>query len=218
MIRRTTVPSRRASARRLPALACALLAAAVAGCGGGPKPAPGQPAPAVAVAPMDLGGQRVLILPVQASTGLQFTREAVTDELVAALRERDTRTQWIDPARLRRSLASSPNFAPDPAALPNDRYEVYGDRRIQGGLGDAVRRYMALTEARLVVIPRSATLVSPDSAPAFVRMNVAVVDARTGFVVWYGEADGEPVPAEDRASIATAARAMAARMVIADSR
>lgn len=218
MIRRSARSPRRARARRLPALACALLAGALAAaCGGGkPAPPPGQPAPAVAIAPMDLGGQRVLILPVQASSGLQFNREDVTAELVAALRGRDTRTQWIDPARLRRSLASSPGFAPDPAALPNDRYEVYGQRRIQGGLADAVRRYMALTEARLVVIPRSATLVSPDSAPAFVRLNVAVVDARTGSVVWYGEADGQAAAPDDRALIATAAQAMAARLVIAD--
>jgi hypothetical protein len=217
LIHRSIVSPRRAAARRLPALACALLALAAAACGGN-KPPPGQPTRAIAVAPMDLGGQRVLILPVQASAGLQFTREDVTAEFVSALRARDTRTQWIDPARLRRSLASSPNFAPDPAALPNDRYEVYGDRRIQGGLLDAVRRYMALTEARLVVIPRSAVYMSPDSAPAFVRMSAAVVDARTGFVVWHGEADGEPAPADDRAGIVTAAEAMAARLVIADSR
>lgn len=217
MIRPSIALLRRAPARRPAAFACALLAVLAAGaCGGGKKTPPGRPAPAVAVAPMDLGGQRVLILPVQASAGLSFNREAVTEELVAALRARDTRTQWIDPARLRRSLASSPNFAPDPAALPNDRYEVYGERRIQGGLADAVRRYMALTEARLVVIPRSAVLVSPDSAPAFVRMSTAVVDARTGYVVWHGEADGQPAAAEDRALIATAAQAMAARLVIAD--
>ena len=61
---------------------------------------------------------------------------------------------------------ASPTFAPDPAALPNDRYEVHGQRRIQGGLADAVRRYMALTEARLVVIPRSAVLMTPDSGAA----------------------------------------------------
>lgn len=215
MIHPPNASLRRVCARRLPAFACALLALAAA-CGGKQKRPPGHPAPAVSVAPMDLGGQRVLILPVQASTGLQFNREQVTLELVAALRARDTRTQWIDPARLRRSLASSPNFAPDPAALPNDRYEVYGDRRIQGGLADAIRRYMALTEARLVVIPRSAVLVTSDSVPSFVRMNVAVVDARTGFVVWYGEADGVPAPADDRALITSAAAAMAARLVIAD--
>ena len=218
MIRRSIALSRRARARRFPALAVVLLAVAATGCGGKRAPAPGQVAPAVSVAPMDLGGQRVLILPVQASAGLQFTREDVTNELVSALRGRDTRTQWLDPARLRRSLAASPNFAPDPAALPNDRYEVYGERRVQGGLADALRRSMALTEARLVVVPRSAVLVDPDSAPPFVRMSAALVDARTGLLVWWGEADGTPAAATDRALIASAAEAMAARMVIADSR
>jgi hypothetical protein len=213
---RTAERLRRAPARRLLVLACALLAgAAPAACGRKPTP-PGQVAPAVSVAPMDLGGQRVLILPVQASSGLSFNREEVSTEIVAALHARDTRTQWIDPARLRRSLASSPNFAPDPAALPSDRYEVHGARRIQGPLADAVRRYMALTEARLVVIPRSATLMTPDSAAPFVRLNAAVVDARTGYVIWYGEADGTPAPAGDRALIASAAAALAVRLVIPD--
>ncbi len=196
-------------------LACAALAVLAAACGGKKTP-PGQVAPAVSIAPMDLGGQRVLILPVQSASGLPFNREIITDEIVAALRARDTRTQWIDPARLRRSLAQSPTFAPDPAALPNDRYEAYGARRIQGGLHDAVRRYMALTEARLVVIPRSATLVTPDSGGAFVRLNAAVVDARTGMLVWWGEADGQPAAPGDRALITTAATALAARLLIPD--
>ena len=217
MIRRPIRSVRRPLARRMLPLACAALCAllSAAGCGGR-KPPPGGIAPAVAVAPMDLGGQRVLILPVQASSGLSFNREIVTEEIVAAIRARDTRTQWIDPARLRRSLAQSPNFAPDPAALPNDRYEVYGAKRIQGGLQDAVRRYMALTEARLVVIPRSATLITPDSGGAFVRLNAAVVAARTGFVVWWGEADGRPAEPGDRALISSAATALAARLLIPD--
>ena len=217
MIHRTLAPSRRARARRVLALACAALPPlfAAAGCGG-KKPPPGQIAPAVAIAPMDLGGQRVLILPVQSATGVPFNREVITEEIVAAIRARDTRTQWIDPARLRRSLASSPTFAPDPAALPNDRYEMHRERRIQGGLADAVRRYMALTEARLVVIPRTATMIAPDSGGAFVRLNVAVVDARTGYVVWWGEADGVPAAPDDRALIRTAAAALAARLVVPD--
>lgn len=217
MIHRTAVFLRRSLPRRTLPLACAALGVllAAAACGG-KKPPPGGVTPATSVAPMDLGGQRVLILPVQASSGLQFNREIITEEIIAAIRARDTRTQWIDPARLRRTLASSPNFAPDPAALPNDRYEAYGERRIQGGLADAVRRYMALTEARLVVIPRSATLVTPDSGGAFVRLNAAVVDARTGLLVWWGEADGLPAAPDDRALITSAAQALAVRLVIPD--
>ncbi|HEX6370704.1 MAG TPA: hypothetical protein VF006_17410 [Longimicrobium sp.] len=218
MIHRTTFPSaRRAPARRTLALACAALAMvlAAASCGG-KKPPPGGIVPATAVAPMDLGGQRVLILPVQSASGLAFNREIITEEIIAAIRARDTRTQWIDPARLRRTLAGSPTFAPDPAALPNDRYDFHGQRRIQGGLADAVRRYMALTEARIVVIPRSATLITPDSGGAFVRLNAAVVDARTGFVVWWGEADGVPAEPGDRALITSAAVALAARLLVPD--
>ncbi|HEY0019362.1 MAG TPA: hypothetical protein VGC13_23880 [Longimicrobium sp.] len=215
MIRRPTPRLRRPLARRTLPLACAALFVLAAACGG-KKPPPGQVAPAVSIAPMDLGGQRVLILPVQASSGLPFNREIITDEIVAAIHARDTRTQWIDPARLRRTLAGSPNFAPDPAALPNDRYEAYGARRIQGGLHDAVRRYMALTEARLVVIPRSATLVTPDSGAAFVRLSAAVVDARTGMLVWWGEADGAPGDPADRALVTSAATALAVRLLIPD--
>jgi hypothetical protein len=58
--------------------------------------------------------------------------------------------------------------------------------------------------------------MSPDSAPAFVRLNAAVVDARTGFVVWFGEADGRPAAADDRALIASAAAALAVRLVVPD--
>jgi hypothetical protein len=216
LIRRPIPFLRRSLARRTLPLACvALLALAAAACGG-KKPPPGQVAPAVSIAPMDLGGQRVLILPVQASSGLPFNREIITEDIVAAIHARDTRTQWVDPARLRRTLAGSPNFAPDPAALPNDRYEAYGDRRIQGGLHDAIRRYMALTEARLVVIPRSATLVTPDSGAAFVRLSAAVVDARTGMLVWWGEADGTPGDPADRALVTSAATALAVRLLIPD--
>lgn len=199
-------------------LAASALLVLLAGCGGGPRPDPGVPAPPTAVAPMDLGGQRVLILPLQSSAGLHVNREAATVELVAALRERDTRTQWIDPARLRRSLAQSPTFAPDPAALPNDAYRLHGERRIQGPLADAVRRYMALTEARLVVIPRGATLRTLDDGSVVVRLDAAVVDARTGLVVWFGEAEGTPGAPESAGLVPTAAAALAARMVVPDSR
>jgi hypothetical protein len=187
-----------------------------AGCAGA-RQDPGVTPPA-AVAPMDLGGQLVLILPLQGSAGLPVDRERATADLVAALRERDTRTRWIDPARLRRSLAASPGFAPDPAALPNDAYHAWGQRRIQGPLADAVRRYMALTDARLVVIPRRGVLRPLEDGGAVVRLDVAVVDARTGMVVWFGEAEGAAGERGDPALVATAAAALAARMVVPDSR
>ena len=196
-------------------LACALLL--LAACGGR-RPDPAVPAPPVAVAPMDLGGQRVLVLPLQQAAGLPVNREEVGVEIVAALRDRDTRTQWIDPARLRRTLSQSPGFAQDPGALPNDRYDVHGERRVQGPLADALRRYMALTEARLVVIPRSGGVRALEDGRVVVRLNAAVVDARTGLVVWFGEAEGAPGAPADPALVPSAAAALAERMVVPDSR
>lgn len=201
--------------RRL--VAAALLLAAAA-CGGRQQEPSAVPAPPTAVAPMDLGGQRVLILPLQASAGIPGNREDATADLVAALRERDTRTQWIDPARLRRSLAASPTFAPDPAALPNDPYRVHGERRIGGPLADVLRRYMALTEARLVLVPRSAVARPLEDGTVVVRLDAVVVDARSGLLVWWGEAEGHPGAPGSAGLVPTAAEALAVRMVVPDSR
>lgn len=197
-------------------LLAALLLLAAAACAG--RRAEPAEAPPTAVAPMDLGGQRVLILPVQASAGIPGNREDATAELVAALRERDTRTQWIDPARLRRSLAASPAFAPDPAALPNDPYRVHGERRLAGPLADVLRRYMALTEARLALVPRSAVARPLEDGTVVIRMDAVVVDARTGRLVWWGEAEGFPGAPGSAGLVPSAAEALAARMVVPDSR
>jgi hypothetical protein len=210
-------PTRRGPARRWTPLVCALVLAA---CGGRPAAPAAAPPPATvptAIAPMDLGGQRVLILPVQASAGLSFNRERITTEIVTALTGRDTRTQWIAPERLRHLLRQSPTLAGDPAGLPPGPWMVDGVKRIGGPLADVVRRYMALTEARLVVIPRSATMVT-DSTGSRLRLNAAVVDARSGMIVWFGEADGRAAGAEDPALITSAAASLAARMVVPDSR
>lgn len=204
---------RRAPARRLAVLAIML---ALPACGG-KKPAPAGPPPPTAVAPMDLGGQQVVILPVQQATGVGFNREQITAEIVTALQARDSVTQWITPDRLRHLLRQSPGYAPDPAALPNDSYQSHGERRVAGALADPIRRYAALTRARLVVITRSAVAIS-DSTGTRVRLTAAVVDARTGLLVWWGDADGQPAAPEDRAGIVSAAEALARRMIVAYSR
>jgi hypothetical protein len=198
-------------------IAAMIVFALVLGGCGRKAAAPAGPPPATSVAPMDLGGQQVLILPVQASSGVGFNRDEITAEIVAALQTRDARTQWIAPDRLRRLLRQSPSYAPDPGALANDPYVHHGDRRIMGPLADAVRRYAALTEARLVVIPRGAATIA-DSAGSRVRLTAAVVDSRTGALVWWGEADGAPAAVDDRAGIVSAAEALARRMVVAYSR
>ena len=164
---------------------------------------------------MNLGGQKVLVLPLQAASGVGQPRDAVTREILFALGERDAGTQWIDPDALRRALARSPGYAPDPAVLPADAFRHHQERYVREPLAGLLRRYSALMDVRLVVIPQSATwLPSPSGTGGQVRMAATMIDARTGNVVWWGEADGSPAAEPGQAPVATAAAALAARMVV----
>ncbi len=195
-----------------------VLALALAACGGPRAADPSAPAPApVAMPAMDFGGQRVLILPVQAAEGVG-TRDEATSELVFALTERDVRTQWVTPEQLRRALRGAPGYAADPGALPDDPYIHHGERSIVDPLGGVVRRYSALTDARVVLIPRAARWMPGSGGAGRVRMTAAVVDARSARVIWHGDAEGEERPAFDRAALASAAAALAERMLVAGSR
>jgi hypothetical protein len=217
---RTYPPFAAAALRR--ARSCALLLPLLltAACGGRQAaPAdPLAPPPAMAIAPMDLGGQRVLVLPVQATSGVEGGRDRATTELMFALRDRDTRTPWLDPDALRAALRRSPNYAPDPGTLPADRFEHYRERRIAEPLLGIVRRYSALMNARLVLIPREARfLPMGEGGEGMVRMRAAMVDARTGLLVWYGDADGAVAPPGDPALLPSAAASLATRLTVSDS-
>jgi hypothetical protein len=173
------------------------------------------PKPAQSVAPMDLSGQKVLVLPAQTVTGITQTRDDVTREVLFALGEQDTRTQWVEPERLRAALRRTPGYADDPATLPAESFLHHQQRYMQGNLGNLVRRYSALLDVRLVLIPQAAQWFPLPGGTGIIRLSAVMVDARSSNVVWYGEADGQPRPSADAAALATAAASLAARMLIA---
>ena len=218
MINRTSL-----RARAFALASVAVLAACARPAAQAPRPAPAPrapeaPKPASAMPAMDLGGQRVLILPVQTASGLNVSRERATAEVVFALGERDTRTVWITPDQLRSSMRRVPNYAPDPATLPPGAFEHHGERYIIGELAMRVRRYTALMDSRLALVLRDARwLPAPDGATGMVRLTASMIDSRNGAVLWHGEADGEPGALPDAQAIATAAAALAARMLVASS-
>jgi len=198
-----------------------VLLALAAACGGQARPAAGPapaaaPRPATSVAAMQLAGQKVLVLPLQTASGVGQPRDAVTREILFALGERDAATQWIDPDRLRGALRRSPGYAADPDALPSDAFRHHQERYVVEPLAGLLRRYSALMDVRLVLIPQSAQwLPSADGASGVVRLSATMVDARSANVVWWGEADGAPAPQPGPGPVATAAAALAARMVVA---
>lgn len=185
----------------------ALLLSFLAACG--PKTGPEEtPAPSSAP-PLRIEGQRVLVLPVQRVEVPGADREGVEAELLFAVRERAPRLIWIEPGDLRRAVRRSPGFAEDPNLLPSDAFEHHRERRVVEPLAGHLRRYAALTDARLVLLPRAATTATDSAAAGRVEMSAVIVDARSGNLVWWGAATGEESGAGAVASASAAlARAM----------
>ncbi|HEX8903250.1 MAG TPA: hypothetical protein VF771_00250, partial [Longimicrobiaceae bacterium] len=213
------IPRADAVARRALALAAMALACA---CGGQARPAAGPapaPPPAQSVGPMDIAGQRVLVLPVQQVAGVPQSRADATREVMFALTERNARVRWITPDDLRAALRRSPGYADDPDVLPNDAFRHHRERYVVEPLGGLLRRYSALMDARLALVLQSAQWLpaaAPDSG-GFVRMSAVLVDTRTGNVVWWGDADGPRRPAPDASALPAAAGVLAARMLVPGS-
>jgi len=205
---------------RIPARTRALGLAAMAVLAACGRPAaqarqPEAPRPATAVSAMDLGGQKVLILPMQSVSGVGAGRDQVTAEVVFALGEWDNRTGWVTPEQLRSALRRAPGYAPDPGALPRDTYMHHQERYVRGALAGVLRRYTALMDTRLVLVLREARwLPVPDGSGGVVRLGAAMIDSRNGNVVWWGEADGAARPTPDAEALASAASALAMRMVV----
>ncbi|HEV2146249.1 MAG TPA: hypothetical protein VGR37_02410 [Longimicrobiaceae bacterium] len=194
------------------------LAVLLAACAPKPAAAPDAPAPtpppAASAPALRLAGQKVLVLPVQAVNGLSGeAQDRLERELLFALGDREPRATWIAPEVLERALRRSPGFAGSPRAVPGDPMMHHRERRVVEPLAGELRRYAALTDVRLVLLPRAAAWVRADGTdPGRVRISAALVDARSGDLVWWGEAEGDPRPEADTPALASAAAALAARI------
>ena len=226
-----TVPALR---RAAPLAAAALVLSACGPAGAQPSstPAPSPSAPPAeaprgqqqempkienTAPPMDLGGQKVLILPVQATYGVESDRARATDELLYAITERDTRTTWLRPDALRRALQRTPGYAGDPAVLPRDTWQHHGDRYIVDPLAGVLRRYTVLMDARLALVVREVRwLPAPSGQGGVVRILAAMVDTRSGELVWWGEARSPQGPDAGPGAVAAAFGALAERMLVGD--
>jgi hypothetical protein len=206
------------------------LAVSLAACASAPPPpaaapgsaAPAAPAPAAPAAapPLRLAGLRLLVLPFQSVGGLPAEMdERLGRELLFALGEREPRATLVAPDVLERALRRSPGFASDPRALPADPLMHHRVRQAVEPLAGELRRYAALTDVRLVLLPRSAAFTRPAGAvEGRVRIDAAVIDARSGDVVWWGLVEGDPRPEADARAVASAVAALAERMAAAGAR
>lgn len=162
---------------------------------------------ATSAPPLHISGQRVLLLPIQ---GLGTSgHEALEAELLFALRERDPGITWIGPEELRQALRRAPQLAGDPAMLPADPLVHHGVRRAGDALGAELRRLSALTDTRLVLLPR---LVGGEDAGSL-GFRAALLDTRTGTVIWWTQMPAPGAGEIGRAELAGWAAEVAQRLL-----
>lgn len=160
----------------------------------------------------DLTGAEVLVLPVQRVAGLPGGTAGLDPdaELAFALQERGSDVQWILPSEIRSALETSPGVS---ASIDNLDVGIFlrteVDRVGDPLFGD-LRRLAALTGGSMALVPvqvRHRT-ASEESPPA-VEFVAALLDARSGYVLWFGVVDGSAGDADDPATLASAADALA---------
>ncbi len=168
-------------------MACASPAPPVAGEGTGPRP--------------DLRGASVMVFPIQAIRGLPGMVDA---ELVFALTARGEEVDWMVPDELREIVRRSPGLDVPLEGLPVGVFLRTVVDRIGDPIYGVLRRLTALTDVTIAVIPVIARYrPGPSPQDGAAEIAVAVLNARTGRVIWYGVIEGTRGPADDPAVVAS---------------
>ncbi len=182
------------------------LGVVLASCGGSaPPPTPGQTR---GIAP-DLRGSRVVLLPVQQVSGIPGDVDA---EVRFALTDRGQGVVWVHSEEVERVLARSPSTPTRTTQLPVGVFLQAEVERVGDPLFGMLRRLAGLVDAEAVLLPVAATfepdLSVPGSGPR-VRLQAALIEPRTGRVLWYGMEQGEVLPAAQPRALASASEELA---------
>lgn len=190
-----------AGVRRVFAAAClAVLAAGCAGASAPPEPGGSQGTPP------DLRGRRVMVLPVQQQAGFQGTPDA---ELAFQLRNREPGVEWIMPDEIQERLDRSPAIQAETRGLPVSVFRQAEVRRIGDPLYGELRRMAALVDAQVALLPVRAAARPSEEGGVTIRLEAALVEVRSGRVLWYGVEEGEAGAPGHPAVLASAVDALA---------
>jgi hypothetical protein len=182
-----------------------LIALVLMGSGCAGQAAPPEPGTSQG-APPDLRGRRVMVLPVQDIRGVVGDADA---ELAFGLRGRGSSVDWILPDRLEGALARAPGLDTRVHGLAVGAFSAAEVRRVGDPLYGELRRLAALVDAEAALLPVWAEAVTVPGEGTAVRFAVAVVDVRTGRVLWFGVAEGGHHPVGDPRGLASAVDALA---------
>jgi len=202
-------PNSRARRNGFPVAGTVLATLFLAGCGGGPTPLPTAGDSRGAIP--DLRDRSVMVLPVQRRASIPAD---VDREIEFILRERGHEVDWAFEDEIRRALERAPAMDASVRGLPVSAFLQAEVERIGDPLYGQLRRMAALVDTDVVLLPVRARIAPVDAAGATgVELSVALIDVRSGRLFWYGVIGGTPGARDDFATVASAAEALADRVL-----
>jgi hypothetical protein len=179
--------------------ALALLTLACGGKPANPSPEPGkeQREPVRPLITTSFAGQSLAVTPLT----LVVADEAMAavppldsrpvalawaDSLVAAaLQGRSPEVKWVLPAELRKLARRAPTVAPDPDRMGQSLLRGRKVEDVPDPLRNNLRSMMALVGGRFALVPAALVFLrEPNDGPVRAELSLALVDTRTGKVVW----------------------------------
>ncbi len=171
-------------------------------CGGkpaNPTPDPGklQREPVRPLITTSLAGQQLAVTPLtllvsdealSATPPLNSRPVALAwaDSLVgAALIGRSPEVKWVFPPELRKLARRAPTVAPDPDRMGQSLLRGPKVEDVPDPLRTNLRSMMALVGGRFALVPAALVFLrEPNDGPVRAELSLALVDTRTGKVVW----------------------------------
>jgi hypothetical protein len=147
-----------------------------------------------------------MVLPVQQNLGVRGDPDA---EISFALQERRVGVTWILPAEVEEVLRRSPGVRTGTRGLPVGMFLTSEVERVGDPLFGDLRRLAALVDADVALIPVQASLESEPGPEPTVRLWTAVLEVRTGRVLWFSVLEGEARAASDPRGLASVADRLA---------
>lgn len=157
----------------------------------------------------DLRGQQVMVLPFQIQEGPVADADA---ELAFALEGTGPSVTWVLPADIREALRASPALDAPLDGLPVDVFLRTQVDRLGDPVYGVLRRLGAVTGADLALLPVAVfQRAEAPEVPPSVQVSAALMDVRTGRVIWYG-VEAAPGSSGDPAVLAAAMDRLARRL------
>jgi hypothetical protein len=199
-----------------------VLTLALTACASSPAP----PASDVQQQPFpDIGGQRIMLLPVQrivpavsppaAADSTRPARalsgeslQALESELAYWLPEHAARTRWVLPDEIVRASEGSAALQMNVRDLSVHDFQRSRLQTIGDPLYGDLRKIAVVTDARLALLPIGAVWIPEIGGSGRVHIAAALIDTMGGRVLWYGVAAGDAGAMDDAATVASAARAL----------